>query len=182
MKKVLVVVDMQVDFTTGCLGNEECKAVISEVTDVIKHGEYDRVYVTKDTHQKNYLCTQEGQRLPVVHCVENTKGWEIDASVWQACIDTYAGKDLVTICKPTFGSLMLGQMLQTYAEHFPQEELEIHFVGVCTGICVISNVMIAKASVPEARVCVIERACACVTKESHQTAIEAMRTCQVDII
>ena len=167
MKKVLVVVDMQVDFTTGCLGNEECKAVISEVADVIKKGNYDRVYVTKDTHQRNYLTTQEGQRLPVEHCIENTKGWEIEEHVWNACVEAYKGKDLVTICKPTFGSLTLGQ---------------IHFVGVCTGICVISNVMIAKASVPEARVCVIERACACVTPETHQTAREAMRTCQVDII
>ena len=182
MKKVLVVVDMQVDFTTGCLGNEECKAVISEVADVIKKGNYDRVYVTKDTHQRNYLTTQEGQRLPVEHCIENTKGWEIEEHVWNACVEAYKGKDLVTICKPTFGSLTLGQMLQNYAERFGGEELEIHFVGVCTGICVISNVMTAKASVPEARVCVIERACACVTPETHQTAIEAMRTCQVDII
>lgn len=182
MKKVLVVVDMQVDFTTGCLGNEACKAAITKVVDVIKQGNYDRVYVTKDTHQKDYLTTQEGQRLPVEHCIENTKGWEIEEHVWKACIETYEGKDLVTICKPAFGSLVLGQMLKNYAEHFAGEELEIHFVGVCTGICVISNVMIAKASVPEARVCVIERACACVTKESHQTAIEAMKICQVDII
>ena len=41
--------------------------------------------------------------------------------------------------------------------------------------------MIAKAFVTEARVCVIEKACACVTLESHRTAIEAMKTCQVDI-
>lgn len=54
-------------------------------------------------------------------------------------------------------------------------------VACAPGICVISNVMIAKAFVPEARVCVIEKACACVTPESHRTAIEAMKTCQVDI-
>ena len=59
---------------------------------------------------------------------------------------------------------------------------EIDFVGVCTGICVISNVLLAKAAVPETKICVIENACACVTPESHKTAIEAMKTCQVDII
>lgn len=182
MKKVLVVIDMQRDFTTGCLGNAECAAVIPEVVKVIKSGEYDKVFVTKDTHQTNYMSTQEGQRLPVPHCIENTEGWEIQDEVWKACIETYSGRELITVCKPTFGSLDLGKLLQSYVKSNDGEECEIHFVGVCTGICVISNVMIAKASVPEVSVCVIEKACACVTPESHKIAIEAMRNCQVDII
>ena len=86
------------------------------------------------------------------------------------------------VCKPTFGSLELGSLLKTLCEKYKGEETEIHFCGVCTGICVISNVMIAKAYVPETRICVIENACACVTPQSHNTAIEAMKTCQVDII
>lgn len=182
MKKVLVVVDMQVDFTTGCLGNAECAAAIPEVVNVIKSGDYDKVIVTKDTHQTDYMSTQEGQRLPVPHCIENTEGWEIQEEVWKACTETYSGKDLVTVCKPTFGSLDLAAVLQSYAKGVAGEELEIYFVGVCTGICVISNVMITKAALPEARVCVIERACACVTPDTHKTAIEAMKTCQVDVI
>ena len=83
------------------------------------------------------------------------------------------------IDKESFGSILLGQFLK---QEYQSEELEIHFAGVCTGICVISNVLIAKAALPEAKVCVIEDACACVTPESHKTAIEAMKTCQVDII
>ena len=51
-----------------------------------------------------------------------------------------------------------------------------------TGICVLSNVVMAKAFVPEARVCVIENACACVTPQTHQTAIAAMGPIQVDVI
>ena len=77
MKRILVVVDMQNDFTTGPLGNAECAAVIPKVVEVIKTGVYDRIIFTQDTHQSNYLDTQEGKRLPVVHCIEGTEGWEI---------------------------------------------------------------------------------------------------------
>ena len=41
MKRILVVVDMQNDFTTGPLGNAECAAVIPKVAEVIKTGVYD---------------------------------------------------------------------------------------------------------------------------------------------
>lgn len=174
MKKILVVVDMQNDFTTGPLGNAQCTAVIPEVVSAIQNGAYDQIIFTKDTHQENYLQTQEGQKLPVPHCIEGTNGWEIVPEVWNAA----SGKETDVICKPAFGSVALGEKLLAYHK----EPLEIDFCGVCTGICVISNVMIAKAFVPEAKVCVIEPACACVTPHSHQTAIEAMKNCQVEII
>ena len=49
MKRILVVVDMQNDFTTGPLGNAECAAVIPKVAEVIKTGVYDRIIFTQDT-------------------------------------------------------------------------------------------------------------------------------------
>ena len=150
---------------------------IPEVAEVIKTGVYDRIIFTKDTHQSNYLGTQEGKRLPVVHCIEGTEGWEI-APVIRKAASFYSKEQIETICKPAFGSVQLGGRLKQYCG---DAEAQIDFCGVRTGICVISNVMIAKAFVPEARVCVIEKACACVTPESHRTAIEAMKTCQVDI-
>lgn len=177
MKKILVVIDMQNDFTTGPLGNDACAKAVDAVADVIKEGSYDRIIFTQDTHQSDYLHTQEGQRLPVAHCIEGTEGWQIVPEILQAA----EGCQTETICKPSFGSIWLGERLKQYCEA-QNEETEIHFCGVCTGICVISNVLITKACVPEVRVCVIEHACACVTPESHNTAISAMKTCQVDIL
>ena len=81
----------------------------------------------------------------------------------------------------SFVSVELGELLERYSNE-SEEPVEVDFCGVCTGICVISNAMIAKAFIPEAKVCIIEKACACVTPQSHQTAIEAMKTCQIDII
>lgn len=177
--KILVVVDMQNDFITGPLGNSECQAVVSKVVDLIQSDEYDEIYVTRDTHYENYLETQEGKKLPVRHCIHGTDGWGICDEVYQAI--KFSGIQYSIINKETFGSLYLGKILELdYLTE--QDNLEIDFCGVCTGICVISNVMIAKSALPEAKVCVVENACACVTPESHKTAIEAMRMCQIEII
>ena len=178
MKKILVIVDMQRDFTTGVLGNAECAAAIPEVVKVVAEGNYDEIVLTKDTHDQTYLHTQEGKYLPVEHCIEGTEGWEI-APVIRKAASFYSKEQIETICKPAFGSVQLGGCLKQYCG---DAEAQIDFCGVCTGICVISNVFLAKAAAPNAEIRVIERACAGVTEESHHTAIEAMRGCQVDIV
>ena len=48
MKKILVIVDMQKDFTTGVLGNAECAAAIPEVVKVVAEGNFDEIVLTKD--------------------------------------------------------------------------------------------------------------------------------------
>ena len=178
MKKILVVVDMQNDFITGALGNAEGQATVEKVVDVIKNNKYDNIFLTRDTHHDNYMETQEGKNLPVPHCIENTAGWEIVDAVSEA-VAVCRDADVKIINKPTFGSVELGAILR---EIYDKEDAIIDFCGVCTGICVISNVMIAKANCPEAEIRVFQDACACITPESHRTAIEAMRLCQVSII
>lgn len=177
--KVLVVIDMQNDFLTGVLGNEECANTISQVVDVVRNGNYDHIFLTRDTHNENYMETQEGKKLPVPHCIKNTEGWEINADVMAAVKEKYDGKYTI-VDKPTFGSADLAKTLKEICEN--TYDTEIEFVGVCTGICVISNVLLAKANLYEAQVKVIEKACACVTPDTHRTAIDAMKTCQIDIV
>lgn len=177
MKKILIVVDMQNDFTTGCLGNGECQAVIPRVVSLLEK-EWDKVYLTRDTHDENYEKTQEGRNLPVRHCIKGTSGWELVQDVMEAA-QTFQKDRFELVDKPSFGSMELAHRFEAEKE---TDDAEIHFCGVCTGICVISNVMLAKAADPEAAVYVHENACACVTPQSHRTAIEAMKTCQVQII
>ncbi len=179
MKRILVIVDVQNDFITGSLGNAECQAVIPNIINVIKDGDYQRIILTRDTHHEDYLNTLEGKNLPVTHCIEKTEGWLVNEEVLNAiCEKSY---QYHFIDKPTFGSLELGKTLyEEYTEN--NMDIQVDFVGVCTGICVISNVLIAKTYCPEAMIRVIENACACVTTESHKTAIDAMKLCQVEII
>lgn len=178
MYKVLVVVDMQNDFTTGCLGNDACKRAIKAVEDVVRNGTYDHIIATRDTHTEDYMNTLEGKNLPVKHCVQGTDGWQIYPTIANICKEFDSKFKIIN--KETFGSLALGEELQRICIEHP--DAVIDFCGVCTGICVISNVAIAKAACPENEVRVLSRACACVTEESHLTALNAMKTFQVTVI
>jgi nicotinamidase-related amidase len=88
--------------------------------------------------------------------------------------------DPICLNKPTFGSIDLQNMLYTMDEIKKIEEITL--MGVCTGICVLSNAILCKATLPEVPVNVVADCCACVTPESHKTALEAMKLCQINII
>ena len=177
---ILVVVDMQNDFIDGALGTPEAVAIVPKV--MVKMMNFDGlVLATRDTHGEDYLDTQEGKNLPVKHCIENTDGWQIRPEIMEAVQHNYASEKVHIIDKPSFGSLDLANLLRDrYSAQ--QAEVEITLIGVCTGICVISNSMLVKAALPEAGITIIEKACACVTPESHKTAIEAMKLCQINVI
>lgn len=171
MQKILVVVDMQNDFIDGTLGTKEAVAIVPAVKEKIKNFE-GRIIFTRDTHKENYMDTQEGKNLPVPHCILGTKGWEIHEELMELCKEE-------PINKVTFGSIDLGLIFKKANEQEPIES--ITFIGLCTDICVISNVMIAKAYLPEVKVKVDAACCAGVTPESHKNALEAMKMCQIEI-
>ena len=116
--------------------------------------------------------TQEGHNLPVPHCIKGTQGWEIRPEL-EALRTTEA------IDKVTFGSSELPETLAKLNAENPIEE--IAFVGLCTDICVISNVMVTKAFFPEIPVIVDAACCAGVSPETHKNALEAMKVCQVKV-
>ena len=166
--KFLIVVDMQVDFITGSLGSEQAKAIVQSVVDKVKR--YDGIVIfTRDTHESDYLSTQEGKKLPIEHCIKGTSGWEICDE-----LKVFA-KNIID--KPTFGCVRLPSILKEYGE---VEEIEL--CGLCTDICVISNAMILKSAFPEAKVIVDAKCSAGVTMESHNNALNAMRAVQIEII
>lgn len=174
MKKLLVVVDMQKDFVTGALGTKEAVAVVPKVAEKIAKAvaEQTELVFTKDTHQEDYLSTQEGKNLPVIHCVKDTEGWELVPEL--ASYEAEVGYAIME--KPTFGSMALAQKV---AEGNYDE---VELIGLCTDICVISNAMLLKAADSELLVKVDSACCAGVTPESHQNALEAMKMCQIMVI
>ena len=170
--KILVVVDMQNDFIDGALGTPEAAAIVPNVAEKIRTWDGE-VYATQDTHQADYLTTQEGKNLPVVHCVEGTQGWEIAPAVREALTN------FTCLTKPAFGSRSLAETLVIVNQHQPIEEIVL--VGLCTDICVISNAMVLKAFLPEVPIRVDAACCAGVTPESHPNALNAMRICQIAV-
>lgn len=172
MKKFLVVVDMQKDFVDGALGSAEAVAIVPDVVEKIKSFE-GFIFVTYDTHSENYMNTSEGKRLPVPHCIKGTEGWELDGRVASAL----EGKDYITVEKPTFGSVDLPKLIREKAG----DSFEIELVGLCTDICVVSNALLLKANFPENEISVISDCCAGVTPESHNAALQTMKSCQINI-
>lgn len=165
MKKSLIVIDMQKDFINGSLGTKEAEGIVENVKAKIKQYQEngDEIIFTRDTHQKEYLETNEGKHLPVVHCMEGSEGWQIPNDIYvegARCIN-----------KPSFGYIDW--------EKYQFEEIEI--VGLCTDICVVSNALILKAVFPEIKVSVDASCCAGVTPESHKAALLTMKMCQVEI-
>ncbi|MDE6923878.1 MAG: cysteine hydrolase [Acetatifactor sp.] len=166
MKKTLIVVDMQNDFIDGALGTKEAEAIVENVKKKI--AQYrdagDEIIFTRDTHQKDYLETNEGRHLPVEHCIEGTEGWKIAEGL--------EVPEAVYINKPGFGYLNW--------KDYQLEEVEI--VGLCTDICVVSNALIIKALYPEIEVSVDASCCAGVTPQSHEAALTTMKMCQITIV
>ena len=80
MAKILIVIDMQNDFIDGSLGTKEAEAIVPAVVKEIKK-DYDFIFCTRDTHDENYLNTNEGRHLPVLHCLKDTEGWMLRKEV-----------------------------------------------------------------------------------------------------
>ena len=88
MKKILFVIDMQNDFIDGSLGSKEAKKIVPNVVKLIEnfHGE---IWFTQDTHfykpenpyRTSYENTLEGKFLPIQHCIEKSKGWELNQEI-----------------------------------------------------------------------------------------------------
>lgn len=173
MKKFLVVVDMQKDFVDGSLGTKEAQGIVSKVCEKIKNFDGE-VICTFDTHSENYLETSEGRKLPVKHCIKGTEGWELDENVKS----TLENISYTLVEKPTFGSVCLPEIIKEKAKG---EDFTVELVGLCTDICVVSNALLIKANFPEKEIYVDSACCAGVTVDSHNAALETMKSCQINV-
>lgn len=168
-KKALIVIDMQNDFVCGALGTKEAEDIVPKIKDRIlaaRKEKYDLIF-TRDTHDSNYLQTQEGKYLPIVHCLSESWGWQIlpEISINEAKIFN----------KSTFGSMELANYVRE------RNYSSVELVGVCTDICVLTNAILIKTICPELNVKVRGSCCAGVTPERHAVALIAMQACQVEL-
>ena len=96
---------------------------------------------------------------------------------YQSCYyDADTNADLI-IDKEAFGSTGLAEYMQKHKDEIG----EVEFIGVCTDICVISNVLITKAVLPNKKIYVDAKGCAGVTKQANDTALSAMKACHIKI-
>lgn len=175
-KKLLIVVDYQNDFTVGSLGCPQAAAIEDTVAAKIEEyramGENAQIIFTMDTHDKDYLHTQEGRNLPIEHCIKGFDGWQLYGKVAVLKSDS----DLV-FSKPTFGSLELADYLRDKGDEYESVEL----AGVVTNICVISNMVLAKAAMPEVPI-YVDAACVVSNNDAlGEAALAVMETMHVKV-
>ena len=176
--KALIVVDVQKDFVDGVLGSADAQAVMPNIkkiiTEYLENG--DQVYFTFDTHSEdNYFETLEGQKLPILHCVNHSDGWKIANGLRDINVENFA-EQVGYIEKTTFGyshwPLALNE--DTYES--------ITLVGLDTDICVVSNALILRAQFPNTPIYVIANCCAGTSQNAHNAALTVMRSCQIEVI
>ena len=172
MRKILIVIDMQNDFIDAALGSQEAVSIVEAVKEKIRSYPAADVIATMDTHGDNYMDTQEGKYLPVPHCIKGTDGWQIRPDI----AELLTGAKIYE--KPTFGSTAMAADLKAISE---KEEIELELIGLCTDICVVSNALLLKATMPEVKISVDPACCAGVTPEKHLAALETMRSCQIRV-
>ena len=170
--RLLVVVDYQYDFVDGSLGFAEAVALEKPICDKIRayRENGDDVVYTMDTHEENYLETQEGRKLPVPHCRRGTPGWQLFGE---------ASKELAgcrSFEKETFGSAALFSFLQQNLYD------SIELGGVVSNICVISNAVLAKTARPEAEILVDARCTASNDARLNEMALKVMAGLQITVI
>lgn len=191
--KLYIVIDVQNDFVTGSLGSDWANETTDNIAKFLKSVKDDKdtmgIWATRDTHYNDesrreygetpYFETLEGLKLPVLHCVKDTEGWEIDSRVAPYIADNRRYN------KPTFMSEWLGRSVVTYssltATDYARCLDEIVLMGFCTSICVISNALYLRGLFPDLKITVIENLCADVSKEAHDAALTVMRNCQIDV-
>lgn len=184
MANILVVVDYQNDFVTGSLGfsaAEKIKdGIVEKIREFGKRGDY--VICTQDTHYRNYLQTVEGKNLPIVHCMTGTAGHEIVPEVWEAAAAS-AAKFIEKVTFPSSELMHEVRRIDALEKHVGNDKPDtIEFCGVVTDICVLSNVIMAKAGLPDARIIVHKNLCASNNPEMEEKAFDIMRNLHVEVI
>ena len=173
MKKLLIVVDYQYDFVNGSLGFEGAEKLIPIIKEKIETylNNNDDIIYTLDTHEENYLSnTMEGKILPIKHCLKNCEGWKVVSEV------DYLDKAIKVFEKPTFPSLDLANYLKD--KDYQEGEL----CGLVSNICVMTNAVMVKASLPNAKIVIDAKATDSFNKDLHEKCLDILEGIHVSLI
>ncbi len=173
MRRILCVIDYQVDFVTGSMGSPAADAIApaleTRIREYLSRG--DAVVFTRDMHTSpEYEESCEGRHIPVRHCMAGTPGCKIDPRI------APLSEGCRIFDKTGFGSFELGDYLRNAAPD------SIELAGVATNICVLSNAVIARTAVPGARV-FVDRSCVASYDDGlAKAALDVLASVCVDVI
>lgn len=175
-KEILLVVDVQNDFVTGCLSLQDSTCILPSIVKRIRDSK-EKIWLTLDLHKENYFNTHEGKRLPILHCQENSHGQKLAPEILEAL----QGKTYELFTKSSFASLALMEALKKTYEN---EKIPPRFcvVGLCTDICVLSQAIFLRSFFPESDIIVPRSSCYPSVLEKQEEAFSILKSCHIDVI
>lgn len=181
MKKIWIVVDMQEDFISGVLSNENAQRIVPKICDLVKNlGKDDVLIFTQDTHNEDdYYNTIEGKILPM-HCDWMSSGWHVNKSIIDSANENSNLPPYITIEKQSFGYEYWYNELNRLIEIEGFEE--VHICGTVTEICVINNALEVATAFPAIPIFVHANLCAGLTEEGHNSALKVMKTNFINVV
>ena len=173
MKKALIIVDYQNDFVCGAMANDPARKIEMDICKKIDTylASGDDLIFLMDTHTSEDLCPREFSNSQRLHCMRDTKGWEIYGKVAE-----YVPMAKHIILKNNYGSSELVTVLQK--SNYDVVEL----AGLTTHACVLSNAIISAAAIPYAEI-VVDAACTASSDVAKkEQALEIMRGLHIQVV
>lgn len=173
-RRVLVVVDYQVDFVDGGVFEriEPAVAIEDALYDLVKEyqDEGDIVIYTMDTHPSDtYDLTREATVNPP-HCVPGTPGWEVYGRLAELLTPE---RGAICVKKGTFGSPDLPFVIQAIRDQGVAVE-SIEMAGVSTTCRVLHNAILLYTYFPELPIIFDPRTTASYTDERTAEQLEEL--------
>jgi nicotinamidase/pyrazinamidase len=170
MNRLLIVVDYQNDFVQGSLGFPEARSYYDRILSSIDafSASGDEVVFTRDLHDENYLHTEEGRNLPVLHCQRGTDGAKFYGDLENR------SRNCKVFEKDTFPSLALGEYLSK------RNYDTIVLCGLDLSICVLANAVMAKSACPDAHIIVDVSASGTGDSEAQVVALKELKRLQIE--
>jgi len=170
MKRLLIVVDYQNDFVKGSLGFPGADCYYDRILSLLNSFDAsgDEVVFTRDLHEDNYLHTEEGRNLPILHAQAGTDGAKFYGDLENR------SRNYRVFEKETFPSLALGEYLQK------NKYETIILCGVDLSMCVLSNAVIAKSACPNAHIIVDVSASGSGDPEAQEVALKELKRLQIE--
>ena len=181
---LLLIVDPQVDFTTGSLATKHGPKAMDYLAEKLANGawkNYGWIIITQDAHPKNHCSFVEQGGVFPPHCVQGTEGMEVHPTLKKVLYDLMETNNGMNIHFMEKGDLAdkeefsifqnehSGEKLRRTIEEFEHFE-RIDVCGIATDYCVYETVKDLIAFYPAKQVRVVTNCLAAVDESDTKLA------------
>ncbi len=175
----LIVIDMQNDFITGALANENTQKILPKIKKKIEDFKGTVVYV-QTTHFGDYMDTQEAKYIPVMHCIDGTEGHKIEPSLLIPK-NGQTPDDLIVVQKQSLGVVdnSSNRHGSVWRDIMRENPSSVEVCGTRASMSVICNAFVIKSLYHETPVKINENLITDLDDKSLNAALLVMKNSQV---